>query len=774
MHYWPTQTKTSKFIEQQNINTTPVTTTFVDNSTSVGETLEIKPAQTTIPIVEQSLKDFFAKPYLVSDAFWSTVDIAGVNKITIDPWNAINSNAQWFEKTRGYSFIRGTAVVTVVINATPFQQGRLLMHSLPDIQDFDTYNFSLQQKTQHNNVELDCRDSVAVLKLPYVAPTEWVNVYTLQTGETRYDWGRIYIDVLSPLNSIDASVVEITAYLHFEDFELAAPIVPQSGSKYRSVEEMERSTGMSLSAGLHRVSSVARDASSIPLISSYASKLSWAADVGSKLASAFGYSKPASDKPNSRVVQSNALGTHTCDMEFPGGRLALRNDNRVSMQDSVSIRKSDELSMEYLKSIESYSRSFDYLVENDPDDQIFDFAINPYFGTINGNVTKGAKTLTVMTEHPVARISRLFTSYRGSIRIKFKLIKTQFHTGRLQFAFTPGKAAVLPTIADILPLRQIVDITTTDEVVIECPYYFAADYLKTSQDLGRLTVRVVNQLKAPTTVAAGISILAFISFGDDFELAMPNFAAANGGTIVPVTLQSGDKVIDVPIGGQPARHDTLIYAERSVGEKFLSVRQLLMRFTRWFNSTALSADNNFIFPFSYGRLKYDTVSTFMKPQCILGADALSLLGPMYAYYRGGVRILVATTPTNSLTLCNTGSRALYTDYVTAAPNLGPTASVDWTIPASGFMATPTFTSNAYTGIHQAELPYYSHTRCSLVPLASGTALGKIPSTLDTPETGFIISSVGTLDSRVALSRAIAEDFQLSYFICTPPTAVSLV
>jgi hypothetical protein len=85
------------------------------------------------------------------------------------------------------------------------------------------HNAGLTQKTQHPNVEIDCNDSSGVIKIPYVTPSSWYDV-----NQAIYDWGTVYLDVLSPLNtgSGGETNVEYTVFLHFENFELDAPYAP--------------------------------------------------------------------------------------------------------------------------------------------------------------------------------------------------------------------------------------------------------------------------------------------------------------------------------------------------------------------------------------------------------------------------------------------------------------------------------------------------------------------------------------------------------------------
>jgi hypothetical protein len=60
------------------------------------------------------------------------------------------------------------------------------------------HNFDLCQETQHPNVELDCRDTVCELRVPYIAPTDW---YEMSSVASPISWGTVYLTILSVLNT---------------------------------------------------------------------------------------------------------------------------------------------------------------------------------------------------------------------------------------------------------------------------------------------------------------------------------------------------------------------------------------------------------------------------------------------------------------------------------------------------------------------------------------------------------------------------------------------
>jgi hypothetical protein len=150
---------------------------------------------------DSDIKNFLAKPFLIKQGTWHTSDtFSGGALYSGSIAAALNGNAYWTNKLQGYMLMRAKAVIRLVINANPFQQGKLVLGVMPLASHFTSpdpgfasrHISTLQGFRQLPCVEIDCRDTVAILEIPYIAPNNWYNLKT-----THYDWGTIYLNVLS-------------------------------------------------------------------------------------------------------------------------------------------------------------------------------------------------------------------------------------------------------------------------------------------------------------------------------------------------------------------------------------------------------------------------------------------------------------------------------------------------------------------------------------------------------------------------------------------------
>lgn len=214
------------------------TTTFVEE-TAVCADYSTATLKDDIAVNNQSIVDFMEKPFMLhAPVLWNTTDLR--NAVVLGPYNVasyLSSNTLWANKLQGFNMVRGTAHLRVQVNGTPFMQGKLLVHFLPSAPQFALndpsyvamHNAKIASKSQQPYAILDVKDSVAVLSVPYITPVNWYDI-----KHTGYDWGTFYVSVMAPLEvggSAPQLNVELTVYMYFTDFEMAAPMCPQSGGK---------------------------------------------------------------------------------------------------------------------------------------------------------------------------------------------------------------------------------------------------------------------------------------------------------------------------------------------------------------------------------------------------------------------------------------------------------------------------------------------------------------------------------------------------------------
>lgn len=741
--------------------TQETTTTFVDDG-NIGTVTMSTARETKYNSEKDDIAAFLSKPRRQTTITWTTTSQPANTQLAA--WNfgthflnVTDVKNKWY----GFGLIRGTFCIKVTLNAMPFQQGRLLLHFLPTVTGRDSFtatrNINLASKTQQPNIELDARQTSVTMKIPYVTPYD----YLLAPANT-YDFGSFFLSVLSPLKTGSAGSVsaDITAYLWMEDVELAAPMVGNSKFSAESEEADTMAKTGSVSAGLRKISIAAGALSDIPVISEYAKTTAWAATRLAKAASAFGFSKPRTDKPQDVFVRQDFRHSATSDGVDVSIPLTILQNNEVKILNDVSIRNEDEMSINFLKKVQMYVTSLNWSDATAVDTALIGGALGINYMNMRTATPVVGKTLYTDTSHPFLYLSKFCKYYRGSMKLTLKFIKTPMHTGRLKITWVPNWAAA-PGNGEDFCLREIVDIRYCDEITLELPWFQPTPFLDVTSNYGYISISVLNKLRAPssTTVAGNIDILVYASMSDDAELAVP----IPGNVLVPVMV--GNSNLDnAPIGGESEKPFLVHPSEVAIGESICTIKDFTNRFTliRDNLGNAITGNKDItIAPFQ--TFAYTTVlgvATYPS----YGGDALSMMAPMYNLWRGSVRIGLKPNVGDT-------NASVKTAFLTSGPStfLGQTtvydSTVDWTTAVSstygqGIAAPSTFAA--------FQVPFYCPTRTVLV--TPNTTDSATPSGY--PTHNLRVGPYSTQSPSVY--RATGDDFQFSYFLGTPPVFFSLV
>lgn len=764
------------------------TTSFVEDGAIVTTKAKTYSRDGSLTVQNQSLKDFFAKPSLLYHDEWTTVAGTNADLFSFNVGGALVGNANWMNKIQGFNLVRGTAVMRVMINANPFQAGRLLLRYIPCVSSMATgqifsANASLITKSQHPHVELDCRDGIAELELPYITPS-----YFYDVKKASHDWGTFYITVLSPLvvGPAGETSVDITAYLYFKDFEMSAPLVPQSKKWSRKGKDVEAvyASERPISSSLTIVASAADSLSSVPVLSAAMDTVAWVARGASQLASFFGWSKPQNES-NTTVMVSQynryAMTAEGADNALP---TALSATNKLQTLSENSIYEGDEMSFNFIKSVVSYIDTYSWNTSQVTGTSIMSFGVSPAAFSRNGTRTAGPFTATYKTMPPFSFVAEGFRLWRGSIKIILKIVKTDFHTGRLQITFTPSSTTPysVPTPTNsLLALREIVDIRGSSEICLQLPYLIPIDYLKSNEFMGNFDVVVINELRCPETAPSAINVLMFVCAGDDFELQAPS-------ALPPVFVPQSKKwsetagavtaVCDV-IGDEKPTPPSFDHSSLCIGEHFSSIKQLINRYSQFWCS--ISSPGNSpdvqIWPWAVGNT-YLTAGGIITNGFV--GDPMSYFSHMYVFRRGSVRVGILSSSATAFI------KSVLSIMTTTSSYFGNTSKILGFLP---FYTTSTggptnyatgslhvrMSGNAGTllneGVYATEyfhVPYYCATRVSM---AYVDASNNISSRNDQPFSGLMVSYPSNV-AQMNLTRSGGDDFQFSYFLSAPPVYIS--
>lgn len=769
------------------------TTCFVEDESKVSSSFLDKPVQSDIEVRYETIKDFLAKPYLLFAGLWTSAQTENTNITFNDIGALLSSVTPWYEKVKGFELIRATFNYRVQVNASPFQQGRLLLHYLPNYGDrisqdplyATRYNISLIQKFQHPHIELDCRDGVALMSIPYIAPSAYYD-----KREGTYDWGRVMLDVVSPFNTGASGAVnaEITIFGFWTNVELAVPILPQSSKKERlvkmkgaSLEAMEKTQGP-IESGLKAVSTAATSLSSIPFLSSVMLPLSWASDVASQVASIFGWSKPRANDNLMVMTRQPCRYTGTgdgTDISFPTSLVA---GNATAVTDNFSVTSEDEMSLKFLLSVPTYlavtpgnTGRITWTTAQTSDTSLLTRDLIPRLFRNQNTQSIGLLTHTYRVGAPLYYLSNFFSFYRGSINLHIKVVKTMFHSGKLLITYSPVETlAVIPSNFDsIYSLREIVDIRQQSEITLNLPYMLHRPYQQVDSSMGTVNIRVLNDLRCPETVAQSVDLLIFWTAGDDFEYQVPA-VAQDGANIYSPQSDVTETLIKSGIAESAIRPASTLYSSHMIGEHFTSIKQLLNRDSQLQSITA----NAFATPsisvapwMAVGLTGTPTVGTLRSAG--FNGDAFSILAPMYNFFRGKARVALHYDTTTNDALFNVplGMRGQSTPVQTGTYSFGNNTVV---LPVASNSHLPFQTpvmSTLDQGYCYMQVPYYCQYPVSFPHLMTGGTTQFFNDETHPISTANFTSN-SNFGGGVTIRRSYCDDFQLMFFIACPPWYVS--
>lgn len=594
------------------------------------------------------------------------------------PNSFLSGNTLYLNKFSGYLGFRATQVFRLVVNANPMQQGRYMMYAvhLGGVATSAALAYAaasantLVQRTQLPHVEIDIAcDTEATLRVPYVSS---LNYFPLSAVTAANGNGAIcrlgicpYVPLSTGLGSQDCGY---TLWTHFEDIELIGPAVPQSGNVFGSTKarksnsEQERGSDQPLSSSLIRVSKAASLFGDVPMLSSYAQSVSWVADILGKAAYSFGFSSPNQIAPAERITRSTMPYASNIDGMDQSQPVSLLTKAAVGMAPGFSGTDMDELSFLHLAQIPAHRSVTPWTTARSSGDQLFSTFVSP----VTNPATRTQNALVYTDYIPSAFICKYFNYWRGSTVFTFKLVKTQYHSGRLMVSFTPvstmnGTPGV-PSLTDTAYLhREIIDIRDCNEFTFVVPYlsnmpYCSTDPAAQSCHIGRITLTVIDSLVGPDTVSPTVSVILEQSAGPDFEVAYPSSVSLTPG--IDLTPQMGDvfgkdpcTIAETTIGASgPIKPDQSINSEYCIGEKVTSFRQLLKfaspifaRLTNTVGTTTLS-----ILPYGTFIIRNQAVPDLPTHN----GDFYSTLAACYTLSRGGVRLKILTQNTDTSKYCD--------------------------------------------------------------------------------------------------------------------------
>lgn len=784
------------------------TTTFINqNPTQVVSVLSQIPHDSdvvdssTSGYADQSIDSFMRKPIPVVTGLLTTVSGAGtlLNRFSIS--QTLLATPIWTEKLKGFINVRGTAKVKLQLNANPFQAGRLILAYIPQYEQnprpFGQHLRNLMTITQLPHVEMSFQDAEAELEIPYISPTTHFN---MQSDE--FDWGTVFLYLYSPFVT-GAAVpgnISYTIWLSFDDFEVQVPIIPQSSGvsstqrgiirKYRS-KRIRSSLDSEINQGKGPVSSVLASVSSItatlagvPMLTPIAGPLSWFTNLSAGVASSFGWSKPTLDTPPCRMVSNSHPYLANTNEPDVSNVLALNADNRVSVMPDVNLSGVDEMAISFIKRQKAFFTSSTWDTAT-PVGLLATYDLHPSaFATTLSSIPFGlTTTATPRTYAPIAFLTEIFEYYRGSIELTFKIVKTQYHTGRLMVVYSPQVTNVVaPTMAQTnYAMREIIDLRDGSEFCLTFPYCHNTMYSTTkifeTKFRPKVYLYVMNELVAPESVSQSIQILVEVRGGHDLEFQVP--ARCNRFPIDLIAPQSaGDDqvppIVCANIGNSIVHDASSMAPQLCIGESCTSLLVLMKRYLKFFSDVPSFGTTSRleVYPYLFGSLRTTGVAGGGTAAVFMG-DYLSLFASMYAHSRGGVRFrLVCDAVSESDTSVGSFIGSYFLRPSSNSPVFFAATNADTGLGMVSYVGArsnglTTFDSSYASGT-AVSFPMYNRTYCRLNRLSGDNS--SMGSASDICPLSMTIDATQNFGANASLYRCAADDFHMSFWLGVPPLA----
>lgn len=793
-------------------NTTTSTTTFTNqNPTNILRVVSDTPHSrelvdsSTTGNVSQAIASFMQKPVAISTGSITSANLAGSQLFKFNIAASLLANAIWADKVRGFMNLRGTAKVRLQVNANPFQAGRLILCYIPQYvhapRTFTTHLTSLMTITQLPHVEMSLQDTECELEIPYIAPTTHYNVLN-----GAFDWGTVFCYIYSPLatGTGGTNQVTYTAWLSFDDFELEVPIVPQARGmtmtkkdivkKYRvnaikSNLDSEVNEGKGpVSSILSNVSSIASTLYSVPMLSPIAGPTAWFTNLMSGVASSFGWSKPILDTPPCRMYSNPHAYLPNTNATDISNNLGVFADNRVSVMPDVNLSAVDEMSLAFIKRQKAWFQTTSWTSTTLPG-PLTQISIDPRNFVINYAARPVGLTSTVVPNDyaPIAYLSQFFREWRGSIDITIKIVKTQYHTGRLIIAFSPDTGVGSITNAESNYVhREVIDLRDGNEFCVSVPYCNNTMYTDTNLSFLNprmvMHVNVLNELVAPETASQAVELLFEVRGGHDLEFQIPiPFRASPSQIIEP---QSGGDDQSIPvlcnnIGGSTVHDPSAMASSLCVGEHVTSILQLCKRYMRMTSGVTLAAQSSiYLYPYTFGGFYSNNVVNGGS-EGPLNNDYTNAFAACYAHSRGGIRYRMVCDPVSEQDVAagsivgtlSTFVPTAFAPYNLGAANALTTLGIPLNQQANGVdVSFATSFDGAYASGTGVTVPMYSRTfaRINRIQYANGTSTFENPTDPDYCRIGLNLATTGAaFGTATSLFRCGSDDFQFSFWLGVP-------
>nr|ULF99964.1 MAG: hypothetical protein [Marnaviridae sp.] len=542
-------------------------------------------------LTKAHLSTFLSRPTKIRSIVWTENAPAG-NYATFTPWSLFFNNTNIRNKLEGFGFMRCKLHLKFTINASQFYYGSIGAFYTPMygyLQETTGvalgYTAGVQVlQSQKPHVWLDPQTtSTAEMELPFLYHKQFLNTTVLNDLNAMGRLDLTQFAALRSANGVTTSGVNIVVYAWATDVELSgltAKAVLQSKKEYVGNGQ--------ISGPASTIANVANRMNDIPVIAPFAKATEMVAGTVGKVAAMFGFTNVPNVKDVEPVKPSCFHTLASSEISEPINKLSLQPKQEIAIGSQYAgDPMADQLHISNFCQRESFLCGSLWTTATVEDAVLFTSYVTPQLYEKSG----GSNYSVHCT--PMAYASFMFNNWRGDLIYRFKVIKTQYHRGRLSISWDPLQTnmADMPGFGNPRIQNMIFDLEDSDTIEVRVPYMQDLAFTQLRDGAGAITgpwwsngpsptatdperncngiiqVRVVNRLTAPEA-SSDVDVLVFVRAADNIEFAIPSEARNR----THLQLQAKREFIM----GDPSISDPVTYSE-IYGEKISSFRQLLHR-----------------------------------------------------------------------------------------------------------------------------------------------------------------------------------------------------
>lgn len=547
-------------------NETVATLTTHDDGGVPVEHYTSRPATLTTQLQNQwgdhghrTLHDFLTRPVRVASGSWASTQITNTAIATLNFPDVLMQRALLSNKLDGFTFLHAGIRLHIELTAQPTQAGILLVSYQP------YSKYSITQAAGINATytgRSGCPSQIINIAsasgprfiTPYISPR---SAYNLATGQGTL--GTITVSVLLPLVSNAASSIPYTIFASFDNPVVSTPTAAKNSILPALVAQigdaiikpianlceddgddryhLEAQIGNELSSreqtgtisGFAR--SVAAVAASVPPslgLSSIVKPVEWISNATASIASYFGFSKPTSQVPITKVKQQPVSYMFNSNGVDSSHKIALLADNELETDPALFATSDDEMSISNLVTRPAALQTYTWKKTDVAGAPLFDIEVSPsqlYILQDSVNAYANGTYAWLMSQQ--------FGLWRGDLIYTFHFAKTKFHSGRLRCAYYPYANSNNSNLQDIDNMMtyaktEVFDLSSSDTFTFHVPFTSSTDWKMTSRTAnynerctGKFIIEVLNPLVAPDLVSTTVAFILVAHGASNLEFAMP-------------------------------------------------------------------------------------------------------------------------------------------------------------------------------------------------------------------------------------------------------------